>query len=250
MSTERTTLEKIADSTEEAIADGLAELGLSENEVEIEVLDQGSKGLLGMGARQARVRLTVAAEEEEETTSDLKPERAARPAARQAAKEVDPDQLQNTISIAEETVRELLDKMHVTAEVSSRMGELAADEQHQNPPIVVEIEGDDLSYLIGKKAETLNALQYITRLIVGKEVGQATNIVVDVEGYRTRRERNLRQLAERMAKQALNTGSDQALEPMNPAERRIVHIALRDFDGVYTESAGDEPRRKVIIIPE
>lgn len=250
MSTERTTLEKIADNIEEAIADGLAELGLSENEVEIEVLDQGSKGLLGMGARQARVRLTVAAEEEEETSSDPKPARVARPAARQAAKELDPDQLQNTISIAEETVRELLDKMHVTAEVSSRMGELAADEQHQNPPIVVEIEGDDLSYLIGKKAETLNALQYITRLIVGKEVGQATNIVVDVEGYRTRRERNLRQLAERMAKQALNTGNDQALEPMNPAERRIVHIALRDFDGVYTESAGDEPRRKVIIIPE
>jgi spoIIIJ-associated protein len=117
------------------------------------------------------------------------------------------------------------------------------------PGILVEIFGDDLSILIGKQAETLNALQYITRLIVGKEVGHGVNLSVDVEGYRSRREKSLRQLAQRMADQAIKTGRRQMLEPMPANERRIIHIELRDNDEVTTSSVGEDPRRKVTITP-
>jgi spoIIIJ-associated protein len=113
----------------------------------------------------------------------------------------------------------------------------------------VDVEGDDLSILIGKRSETLNALQYITRLIVGKELERSVLIIIDVEGYRSRRERQLRQLAQRMAEQAIKTGRRQILEPMPPNERRIIHIELRGNKQVETESRGEEPHRKVTINP-
>jgi spoIIIJ-associated protein len=117
-------------------------------------------------------------------------------------------------------------------------------------PVSVDVNGDDLSILIGRRAETLNALQYITSLIVSKEIGRYVPIIVDVEGYRVRREGQLRQLARRMADQAIKTGRRQILEPMPANERRIIHIELRENPKVSTESVGEEPRRKVTIIPE
>jgi spoIIIJ-associated protein len=107
-----------------------------------------------------------------------------------------------------------------------------------------------LSILIGRHAETLNALQYIASLIISKEIGRSIPLVVDVEGYRARRESQLRQLARRMAEQAVRTGRRQVLEPMPANERRIVHIELRDHSEVTTESVGEEPRRKITIIPK
>jgi spoIIIJ-associated protein len=240
MSEERATLEKIAPTVEEAVADALSELGLSEDDVDIEILDEGSKGLLGIGGRQARVRLTIKGEGGE------MPKPASKPAPRQTESSGDVD-IDNLLSIAEATVNELLEKMRVSANVSAR----TVDEMHPDgtPNVVVDISGDDLSILIGRKAETLDALQFITRLIVGKEMGRAAHLSIDVEGYRSRRERSLEQLAHRMANQAIKTGRRQTLEPMPPNERRIIHIALRDNDEVSTESVGEEPRRKVMIIP-
>ena len=117
-------------------------------------------------------------------------------------------------------------------------------------PVRVNVKGDDLSYLIGRQAETLNALQYISSLIINKEIGRSVPLIVDVEGYRLRRENQLRQLARRMADQAVSTGRRQVLEPMPANERRIVHIELRDNSSVETESIGEDPRRKVTIIPQ
>ncbi len=114
----------------------------------------------------------------------------------------------------------------------------------------VDIRGDDLSILIGPKAETLNALQYIAGLIISKEIGHSLPLVVDVEGYRARRSQQIRQLARRMAEQAVRTGRRQVLEPMPASERRLVHIELRDHPDVSTESVGEEPRRKVTILPK
>ena len=114
---------------------------------------------------------------------------------------------------------------------------------------MVDIRGKDLSILIGPKAETLNALQYISGLILGKEIGHVVPLVVDVEGYRARRSQQIRQLARRMAEQAVRTGKRQVLEPMPPNERRLIHIELRDNPDVTTESIGEEPRRKVTINP-
>jgi len=254
MSEHRATLEKIAPTIEEAIEIGLAELGLSKDNVEIEVLDEGTRGLFGLGNRQARVRLTVKgdAPATPAQTGDTAMEaevstEAEAPAESTSEVEYDEDD-QNMIAVSRETVAELLDKMGVKADVNAHLGE--SDDPRFPPPVVVDITGNDLSILIGRRAETLNALQFITRLIVGKELGRGIHVIVDVEGYRMRRERNLRQLARRMASQAVRTGRRQVLEPMAANERRIIHMELRDDDNVTTESIGEDPRRKVTITPK
>jgi spoIIIJ-associated protein len=104
--------------------------------------------------------------------------------------------------------------------------------------------------LIGRRSETLNAFQYIASLIVGKEVQDWVQLVIDVEGYRERREKQLIQMAKRMADQVAKSGRRQTLEPMPSAERRIIHIALRDHPDVLTESTGEDPHRKVTIVPK
>ena len=108
--------------------------------------------------------------------------------------------------------------------------------------------GTDLGILIGPRGETLDAFQYVSSLMVGKETGQFIQLIVDVEGHRARRERQLRQLAQRMAEQVLKSGRKLTLEPMNPAERRIIHMELRDHPAVSTQSTGEEPHRKVTIL--
>jgi len=145
-------------------------------------------------------------------------------------------------------VVELLEKMKVRATVKAYYGE--QDEAQSRAPVCVDINGKDLSILIGRQAETLNALQYISSLIASKELGHSIPLVVDVEGYRKRRQQQIRYLARRMAEQAVKTGRRQILEPMPANERRIVHIELRDNQSVTTESVGEEPRRKVTVIPK
>ncbi len=115
--------------------------------------------------------------------------------------------------------------------------------------MLVDITGNDLSILIGRRAKTLNALQYITRLIIGKELEHGIPLSIDVEGYRDRREKQVRQLARRVADQVVDTGREQALEPMPANERRFAHLELQDESQVYTESMGSEPHRKVVIYP-
>jgi spoIIIJ-associated protein len=251
---ERTTLEKIAPNVDDAIAQGLAELGLGKDAVDVEVLDEGSRGLLGIGGRQARVRLTVklvhpAAEagipeklEKPQATA------ASLPMANAEATEADFSVLDdNLLFVSRQTVAELLEKMKVPARVEVRFGE--PDEEGQRP-VLVDIHGDDLGILIGHRAEILNALQYIVNLIVSKQVEHWVQVVVDVQGYRSRRERQLRQMALRMADQAIKTGRRQVLEPMSAAERRIIHLELRDHPNVATQSIGEEPARKVTIVPK
>ncbi len=251
---ERTTLEKIAPSVEEAIARGLAELGLSKEAVEVEVLDEGSRGLLGIGGRQARVRLMVKAipsEPEPALAGKLEESPVETPAQPvegvDAAEEAFSVLDDNLLFISRQTVAELLEKMKVSARVEVHYGE---PDQEDQRPVQVDIRGDDLGVLIGRRAEILNALQYIVNLIVSKQVEHWVQVVVDVEGYRARRERQLRQMARRMADQAIKTGRRQVLEPMAASDRRIVHLELRDHPSVITQSIGEEPARKVTIVPK
>lgn len=239
MNDERTTLEIIASTVKEAKAKGLAELGLNEDQVQIEVLDEGGKGLFGLGSRDARIKITIGSDDSAASTSNKKASRKASPTN---------GSLLNTVETIEDTVKELLDKMGLQADVEVSIDNtLRAD---GDETFVVDITGKDLSVLIGRRAETLNAFQYITRLIIGKEVGHGVNLSIDVEGYRERRTQNLTKMAERMANQAIKSGQTMSLEPMSPAERRIIHIALKDNHEVTTRSVDDEPRRKVTIIPE
>lgn len=232
----RANLEVIAPSVDEAIQKGLDELGLNEDQVDVQVLDEGGSGLFGLGGRQARVRLTV------------KGSTASKPASYAPAAPMTAEDAENMVAITKATVQELLHHMDVRAEVDAQLGE--PDDEESPAPVMVDVRGGDLSFLIGRNAETLNALQLVTRLIVSKEVGSSAHVVIDIEGFRKRREDTLRQLADRMAQQAVSTGRRQSLEPMSPSERRVIHMALRDHAEVTTESSGEEPRRKVVIIPK
>jgi len=260
MSQEKTTLEIIAPSVEEAVAKGLSQLGLSEEAVEVEVLDSGSKGFLGLGTRLARIRLKI---KDLSGNLDAGPRPAPRkPAARQkpvapvaempvqkgsvpSAEDAD---LEPVLKIAEQVVGELLEKMRVPARLKAQI--VPPVDENDQRLILVEVQGDDLSILIGRRSETLNALQYISSLIVSKEAGQWVPLLIDVQGYRARRERQLRVLARRMAEQVNHTGRRMALEPMPANERRIIHLELREHPDVTTESVGEEPNRKVTIVPK
>lgn len=374
-----------APTLEQAIEKGLEQLGLSRNDVIIEIVEEGSRGVLGMGAREAVVRLTplrtpknvqplpepveIAPEPEEEAEPEVseyveaeyevehvhdvveeeeppepeqhfetidgityavdqdgyrvlvddlspppatrraappKPAEAVEPPAEAPAppaepayadddadddydeteeyEEVDfegyddddfdddvfdddfgdfdedeedyeppvvrrqqPDADDHEVRIAIETLRELLDHMDMATDIEAYRAE--PDPPDEDAPWILNVQGTDLGILIGRRGETLNALQYITRLIVSRDLQRRANLVIDVEGYKARRETSLRRLAVRMAAQAKRMGNTVTLEPMPPNERRVIHITLREDDAVRTESIGTGDQRKVTIIP-
>jgi spoIIIJ-associated protein len=277
MSQEKTTLEVIAPTVDEAIQKGLEQLGLPREAVDVEVLDTGSRGLFGLGSRQSRVRLTIQPPPVETRSAPVRVEQGLRSEPASPSKEArgEPVEEQNeeieqpdydayapgmpvvteygdgdldkahALTIAQDVVTELLDKMAVRAKVSAAWRDPEDDEDES--VVLVNVEGNDLSILIGRRSETLNALQYVSSLIICKRLNHWIPIMIDVQGYRARRERQLRQLARRMAEQAIHTGRRQVLEPMPANERRLIHLELRDHPEIATESVGDEPNRKVTI---
>jgi spoIIIJ-associated protein len=245
---ERTTLEIIAPTVEEAIAQGLAQLGLSADAVSVEVLDAGNKGLFGFGKHQVRVRLTVNASRVEPAQQQVSLPVSRPEALVESAKESEsPSETDPLLDHTEVVISKLLHLLNLEAQVSAHYGERDREGRRN---VHVDIRGNDLSILIGRRSETLNAFQYIASLIVGKEIQDWVQLVVDVEGYRDRREKQLIQMAQRMADQVAKSGRRQTLEPMPSAERRIIHIALRDHPDVITESTGEDPHRKVTIVPK
>jgi spoIIIJ-associated protein len=162
------------------------------------------------------------------------------------AQPVSDDELDQDARVGLATLEELLAKMEINARVAVYRAQPSGGEE---TPWVLQIQGADLGVLIGRRGETLAALQYITRLIASRDLQRRANIVIDVEGYKTRREKQLRRLAKRMADQALQIGRTVSLEPMPPYERRIIHLALRDHPQVTTQSVGEGEHRKVTIIP-
>lgn len=273
MSAERS-IETTGETVEDAIAKGLAELGgVSPTDVIVEVLEEPSRGMFGIGARPARVRLKMFRAPAQTAVSSM-PETPVSNAATVTATfpsvEADPayeddeeaasllEEMQEITSekdmdedakVAKVVLSELLEKMSilrtqivVRRAISSKEGE--------NNPWLLDITGPDLSALIGRRGETLNALQYITRLIASRELQHRANIVVDAAGYKSRRSRMLHDLALRMADQAARSQRTVALEPMPPYERRIIHMALRTRDDVQTKSIGEGNARKVTIVPK
>ena len=252
---ELSTLEAIGATVEDAISRGLEALNVTRDRVTIVVLDAGGtrSAAPGQRPREARVQLTL--NEPEPRPEPESP--AVRPQLTRDAPAVQPKSApdapavsnEEVMRLAQQTLRELLDRLQVKANVTARWAE-AADKQDEEdgPPLVLDIRGDDLGVLIGRRGETLSSLQYITRLIVSQKISGNVNLVVDVEGYKARREQQLRQLAQRMAERVASTRKPIALEPMPPSERRIVHLTLRDHPVVTTESVGRDEDRKVTII--
>ncbi len=239
-----------------AIEKGLSELGVGRNDVIIEVVDEGSKGLLGIGSRDAIVRLvSLTAPPAPAPQPEKKPIRQQPKATAVAPSKPAPspssdgeEEAVDEKEVAADIVRELLDKMGVEAEVTTRLTE--PDDVTGRRLNVIAINGDDLGMLIGPRGDTLNALQFITRLMAGHKLRERANFVIDVEGYRARRELALSKLAERMAKKVVTRRRPVSLEPMPPHERRIIHMTLRNDEAVYTESTGEGKRRKVRILPK
>ena len=224
-------------NVDEAIAAGLSALGLPRERVQIEVLDEGSPGFLGLGARPARVRVIPIAPPEPEVA----------PAPAEVEPEPAPTEEPDLEGIARSVAGELLERLGIEAEVRTRQAE--AETEGEVPPLILDIRGEKAEVLIGRRGETLAAFQHIVRLLVGRRMVGRFNLVVDVNGYKRQRERSLRRLARRMAEKAVRTGRTVRLEPMPAYERRIVHLALRDHPDVTTESIGEGKRRRVTIIP-
>lgn len=199
-------LEKQGKTIEDAVQVALAELGLKAEQVEVTVLDEPTKGFLGLlGGRPARVRVT------------------ARP---------DP------IGRASEFLQGVCQRIGAEVTVSIKS---------QSENIELDIDGENLGLLIGKHGQTLNSLQYLANVVYNRNTEEHARLLIDVGGYRARREDALRMLAERLAEKAKRTGRRVILEPMSAQERRIIHTALQDDKLVVTYSEGDEPYRKVVI---
>ncbi len=199
-------------NVQEAIAKALNELGLPRERVDIEVLEEGSRGIFGLiSGKTARIKARRKKEKKE---------------------------------IARDFVSGICDRMGTEVQVN-------ITEENENPrQVILEIEGENLGLLIGKRGQTIDALQYLTTLVANrKKEEDYLRVIIDAEDYRNRREKTLEALAKRMAEKAARNGRKVLLEPMSPQERRIIHMTLKDDRRVKTYSQGEEPFRKVCIEP-
>jgi spoIIIJ-associated protein len=208
-------LEISGKTVDEAIQVALEQLGLSEDQVEVVVLKKGRSGVLGMGAEEARIKV--------------------RPL-------LAPGEKADVVKVAKEVMEALIKFMKITADVSATQpatGEL---------PVTLDIEGDDLGVLIGRRGQTLTSLQYIVRLIVAEKLKMWVPINVDVAGYKKRRYESLQNLALRLAEQVKRNRRLIMLEPMPADERRVIHLTLADHPDITTQSMGEGEMRKVAIL--
>ena len=278
MPNQNESLDVSAKSIDEAIEQGLRQLGLSREQVNIEIISEGKRGIFGLGSEEATVRLVPKVEEEAESPQPEAPlepgvaetsveeQSLAEPVAAQIDAETDEeaapaptsepkqaeamaDKDQAVAEIATEYLSGLLDRMGVEAEITTREGADLVD-PGEKPPLVLDITGNDLGILIGRRSETLQALQYMVRLMISKRMGSWQGVVIDVESYRARRRRSLHQMANRMAERAITNHERVVMEAMSAYERRIIHVTLRDHPDVITKSIGRDNNRKVTIIPK
>jgi spoIIIJ-associated protein len=211
-----------AKSVEEAIQDGLNQLNTTEDQVDVVVLEQSSKGLFGLlGGKDAKVQLTL--KEVARATSNSKAKSHSNGEVFEQAKAF----------LAETLATMGLDVTIVVLE--------------QADQVVFDIQGKDLSQIIGRRGQTLDALQYLTNLVANRYSSSHARIVLDAENYRARRRKTLEQLAQRLASSVVKSREDVVLEPMSPAERKIIHAYLQEHPKVTTFSKGEEPNRRIVI---
>lgn len=226
-------LEVTARTVNEAIEKALLRLGKTRDEVDISVLSEGSRGILGIGGEDARI-----------LASPHEPRPAAQPTPTTSAPA--PELFADT---ARSVLENLIGGMRVNGEVEVLpLPEAAAEDGFVAALDIVR--PDDVGILIGRRGETLGSLQFLTTLIVARKVGKWGKILVDVEGYRGRREGSLRSLASRIATRVQETRQPMALEAMPANERRIVHLALQNHPAVTTASTGEGDQRRVVISPK
>ncbi len=239
------TLEKSGKTEEAAIAAALEELGLDRDDVSVEIVERAKSGFLGIGASPAVVRVQYEAPDEElETVAEAVAESPAaapaeaQPAAAPAAPAAAVDEPEGYARIRA-FVSGLLEHMGIQAEI-----EITA---RDNGGVNVNLSGSNMGAVIGRRGETLDAIQHLTNYAVNRGSDKHMHISVDAESYRAKREESLVRLAEKMAAKAIKYKRSMALEPMNSYERHVIHTALQDYEGVTTSSTGTEPNRRVVV---
>jgi len=238
-------VEESGKTVDEAIAKALEKLGLDETEVEIEILSMGRSGILGIGGDRARVLVRPKGGDAAPTPgADAAPTPGADAAPTPGAAPPAGEDTETALGILEH----LLELMSVDASVRVRAPETAGDGLGL-ARAVLDVSGEDLGILIGRRGDTLSSLQFLVNLMVSRKMKTRMAFGIDVEGYRRRREESLNGLAQRMADRVKSTGQPITLEPMPPNERRIVHLALANDPDVITVSIGEGESRKVAITP-
>lgn len=265
------TIEKKGKSVEAALRLALARLGAKRDEVDIEILQEPTKGVLGLfGGKKAHIRVTkkgfkpekeeVSIKEdstdqskvktdtlEKRISKSIKKEKKLRKKKvnkqpepikeKSIEKEVDSNEV-TVQAVVNEFLLELLNEMDINAQLDMR---------RKNENLYVDISGDDMALVIGRRGKTLDALQYLTSLVTNRDRDDYVRVLLDAENYRAKRKRTLQNLARKLAKKAKKKHRNIVLEPMNPYERRIIHSTLQNEKGVTTRSKGKEPYRKVVI---
>ena len=254
-------LEKSGRTMEEAIAAALAELGLSEEEISVEVLERAKSGFLGIGAQPAVIRVSYEVPDEpakkesasapkkeekkpepkkaEEKKSEKKPEPKKAEPKKPAEKKAAPVDETEEFAAVRSFVSGLMERMGVEADIDIS--------RRDNGGINVKLSGSGMGAIIGRRGETLDAIQHLTNYVVNRDSDKHMHISVDAENYRAKREESLTKLAEKMAEKAIKYKRSMALEPMNSYERHVIHTALQNYDGVTTSSTGVEPNRRVVV---
>lgn len=233
-----------AKSVDEAIAEALAELGVNKEDVDIEIVQEPSKGFLGLGSKEAVVRVTVKggapaeAPAEEPEVKSVEEASVASLDAPVTAGRYDNDKPEEN---AKQFIADVLGAMGIEVKIEARL---------EDDVIYIELEGEDMGIVIGKRGDTLDSLQYLTSLVVNRKLKDYIKVTIDTENYREKRKDALIALSNRLAAKVAKNGRKFALEPMNPYERRIIHSNLQDNEDVTTFSVGQEPYRKVVIAPK
>ncbi|MDY3332443.1 MAG: RNA-binding cell elongation regulator Jag/EloR [Gallibacter sp.] len=226
--------EKWGKDIEEATNLALDYLNCTIDEVEVEVLEEPSKGFLGIGSKLAKVRVTKKEKIEEKQPEEvIKEEQLIENCEEKLELEVLEEDSEGVIFL-----KELTDKMGF---------DLSFTEKANEENLFISITGKDASHIIGKRGQTLDAVQYLTSLVVNKDKENYKRVVLDVENYREKRKKTLENLADKTARKVVKIGRTIKLEPMNPYERMIIHSRLSDDSNIVTKSEGEEPYRRVVI---
>ena len=238
------TLEKSARTEDEAIALALKELGMDRDDVSVEIVERAKSGFLGIGASPAVIRVSYEVPDEEVKPAP-KAEKTAAPAAKAPKAPAAPKAAAAPADEPAEyaQIRQfltgLLERMGVTAEMEFSPRETGG--------VNVSLSGTGMGAIIGRRGETLDAIQHLTNYVVNRGNEKHMHISVDAECYRSKREESLTRLAEKMAEKAIKYKRSMALEPMNSYERHVIHTALQNYPGVTTSSTGVEPNRRVVV---
>lgn len=228
------TLEKSGRTEDDAILAALKELGLDRDDVSVEIVARAKSGFLGIGASPAVVRVSYEAPDETPAPAETTASEAVSSAPASAPIDENAD-----YAAIRAFLTGLLDRMNVKADI--------AISPRDNGGINVELSGSNMGAIIGRRGETLDAIQHLTNYVVNRGSDTHLHISVDAENYRAKREESLTHLAEKMAEKAIKYKRSMALEPMNSYERHVIHTALQNYEGVTTSSTGVEPNRRVVV---